>query len=438
MRSYDAFNKAGVVFFSDTRSSIQKVDVLLTCADADRSYVFGNKSYSPLIDSLGEFLNLYGISTRSVSHRLSRLVGNKAYGNPVSLNRELLWISVIARVIGMVKNSGDGKAWREKQLSKLWKHILVRSGAKAVIAIQPDAGLCRAGHELGTEVFDLQHGIMTGSKFNSYYLKSSMLSKTIEELPHGFLCWDKSSAETLSPKVKKNIKVRVIGNPWFIRFKHPLPEDIIVRDENKRFAHLLSSGLPLILVTLQYNLGEYASDYVENNIMADALAEAIQATRNKYTWCLRLHPSQVTGPEGRRARKWLQTRFGNSENVEWEDSSKVALPAILSHSDLHVTHYSSTTKEAAWMGVRTGLLDPNIRKGRKHEELFISERDAGIAETVDLSRTTIIDFIKSAIGKGKGKPLFNMNFDDLKCFINEIKQDTNICKIGITFRSTKV
>lgn len=414
-----------ILIHSDTWQFITPCDVLLCCADSDRSYSYRGQYYSPLIDSLDDIFRWNGITTQSVAHRFSQYTGEKAYGQPFSINRELFWLALWKRLISLFRSKSAAQLWHEAQLAKLWEKVLSKSNPKAVISIQPDVGLCRAGHQLGIPVFDLQHGIISDTEDNLYYWSHHWESRASQDLPHGFFCWDEASAETLkSVAGGKKIIVHVIGNPWFMRFIRCHPQDVLVRMETDK-AVRCRNALPIILVTLQSNLSEYASDYVNNGVMVDCLETVIHETSAQYNWLLRLHPTQLSGTEAHQVQQYLKSQFGKYENIEWEICSRVALPNLLTIASLHITHFSSTTIEAAWMGVPTGLLDPHICAGGKHAGFYANERKSGFAEALPLGTEKIKIFIQSSLAKGKSNILLHQYTANFDAFIADFKQHIN-------------
>lgn len=408
---------------ADSWQFLNHCDVLLVCGDNDRGHAFKGKRYAQFIDSIGDLFSLNGVSSRTVAARFSRFTGVQVYGEPVSMNRVILGIVLGARLVSLFKGRIAGENWRKVRETELWKKVLAKCRPIAVIGIQPDVGLCRAGHELGVKVFDLQHGMINDTEDNPYYWFNNLEKKEAADLPHGFLCWDKSSAEVLFPMaMKKGVMVRVIGSPWFARFRRPDARDALVREEMAHSSDI-NRGLPSILVTLQYNLSEYAHDYVPNGVMAACLEQTIVETCNRYLWYLRLHPSQLESAKPIDVAGYLQKRFGNFPNVEWDQCSRMALPLLLACVDLHITHYSATTIEAAWLGVRTGLIDPHIRPGGKHAKFFEHECTLGLAQTLPFEATEIKLFIKSALTQGKPDMSVEQDYNNLTSFVENIKSD---------------
>ena len=366
------------------------------CGDSDRAYVFDGQRYSQLIDSVGDLLELNGVSCRTVAKGFSELTGTLAYRAPASINHALLRIVLGQRMRAWLRGADAALRWRQARESELWKSILTHCGAVVVLGIQPDTGLCRAGHDLGVHVFDVQHGVISDSDDNPYYRSATITTKPRADLPTGYLTWDEPSAEVLIPvAAKKDISVRIVGNPWFARFASPRKGDALV-DEARSFWTASCSGLPSLVVTLQADLTEFAPDYVPNGVMAECLVQVIRETCNDYAWHLRLHPSQLRGPQSASVQEFLKRQFGGCENVEWKRASEAPLPLVLAEADAHITHYSAVTIEAAWMGLRTGLLDPHIRPGGKHDSLFTNERRQQFACCLPLEATAIKHFIRSA------------------------------------------
>jgi hypothetical protein len=382
----------------DTFNQIKHCDALLVCSDTDRGYLFQGKAYAQILDSLGDRLRQSGLRTQSIAGDFSRFSGNEAYGSPVTMNRFLLRNFLFFRLRSLVGGQAGGtESWRKNHRIAHWRKILKKCNPQVVFAIQPEMALCRAGHEIAIPIFDVQHGIISDTEDNPYYLVKNLLVREPSDIPHGFLCWDNSSADMLLRLARqKGYVVHVIGNPWFARFEIPDAEDTLVRnelflcDERKR-------SIPAILVTLQYNLNDWALDYVSNDVMASSLEQTIRETCDRYFWYIRLHPSQIRNKDGGKAKTYLRNVFGTLPNVDWDVASRVALPALLATVDLHITHFSAVTIEAAWSGVRTGLLDPHIQPGHKHEDLFSFERTQGYAELIPLETVAIKNFIESVL-----------------------------------------
>lgn len=398
--------------------------MLLACHDNDRGYTFRNRAYAHFLDSMGDLLNEQGLTTQSVALPYSRLTGQGVYGRPVSINRAYLANVLGARVLSFIRGRDAGKVWEAERQEGLWQRIIERCHPRLVIAIQPERALCRAGHVLEVPVYDLQHGGGTADD-NPSYGKAFRIDTDCKDLPHGFLCWDEPSAETLRKwALQKGIDIRVVGNPWFSRFRRADPNDVLVTEALVQRPRLGKSR-PTILVSLQWGMQQECRDHVTNGVMAYVLEKAILNTANRYNWLLRLHPVQIRGAESSIVQDYLNQTFNHSATVEWRQCSEVPFPVALRWADLHITHNSTATTEAAWMGVRTGLVDPNLRPGGKLSSYFALERARQIAEIVPLDTSAIEQWITLNLTKGRALSTFVDHRQALEALIAEMSDNSS-------------
>src|SRR5690606_10406620 len=125
---------------------------------------------------------------------------------------------------------------------------------------------------------------------------------------------------------------------------------------------------PCILVSLQWGLTEP---------IVSALERVILDTINIYNWNLRLHPVQVRDAwkaDKKQTMKYLTDTFGDKKTQKWLKSSQIPLPIALQQSDLHITYSSTVVIEAAWMGVRSAILNQDICNGGKSDSYYSYER----------------------------------------------------------------
>lgn len=396
-------------------------DVLLVCRDTDRSYVLKGQRYSPILDSIGERLRREGFTTASVASRMSRHTGMAAFGNPVSIARVLLGVAARAMCISMLAGRQASRDWKVRRESALWRRMLMMSGPTAVLAIQPDESLCRAAFSLGIAVYDVQHGVVSVTAPGSYYYVKRLNALPLSDIPHGYLCWDEASAmELRSATVRNHAEVLVVGNPWLRRFAEMRDDDALVREELLLLTASAKVGRPSILVTLQYDQSRLAEDFAPNGYLVESLVDVIRESPNTYQWHLRLHPSQLIGPEATRVDKFLRACFGGRTNVEWQAASRSALPALLTIVDLHLTHYSAATYEAAAFGVPTGLLSPHFEPGGRHANLFGAERESGLAVVLSHSTRVIREFIENACNLREAR-VANVGRADLSVLVERLR-----------------
>lgn len=413
--------------------TLKPCDILITCSDNDRGYNYKNQAYAQLLDSFGDYLENHGFVVQSVARLpYSQLVGTKAYRNPIAFPWIDRYIYMGAKIRSLVlafihKPAAKREiihSWIEKQYVNLWENILLQSNAKVVIGIQPTAYICKACHNRNILVYDLQHGIIDANEiFNQayagYYNKNYKDLTVQESCPDGFLCWDHQSASNLKKVIDYNkISTYIIGHPWLNRFLMNDPEDHLAQDAHKQW-QCWKHDKPKILVSLQWGMKEYYSQYVPNFVMPSVLEDTILTNTENYHWLIRLHPVQMRGDESSHVLKYLEQTFGNYRTIEWDVPSNAPLPIVLGWSDLHITFDSSTTIEAAMMGIETGLLSPEIGS------YYSYEREIGMATHLPLDSLVIQEWITSKIHNKKNQQKLDdqnkLNDSELSDFISFLK-----------------
>lgn len=405
------------LFHKDTWQEIEECDVLLVRHDNDCGYTYHGKAYGQLIDSIGELFEQNDLFVQSIATSQSYILSDDAFFKPVSYRYSHSLITVsgyLRKILGFQK----GEKWIAKERVKLWDEILKLSKTECVIGIQPDEYLCRACREINIPVYDLQHGVISDD--HPWYGEEYRVDTPIEMLPTGFLCWDDQSVATLSRwAVQKGIQVVKIGNPWFLRFMKADPDDELVQEA------ILTSGIqtcskPTILISLQWGMKDHFQD-VPNGIMVDALETVILDTFNTYNWVLRLHPVQLRDKnELELARSYLISTFGSEITNKWINDSFLPLPFTLRKVDLHITYASTIVIEAAWGGIRSGILNPRIKDADGFESYYVHERSLGIASVLPHDPEIIKQWIEDTLTKGRAEPTMDTTGEELDAFVNEI------------------
>lgn len=333
-----------------------KADILAVRHDDDCGQLIGGKYYSPMIDSLLD--EVQGRAVLTVASPYSYRVGAASYAGALSFNgafaRELL-VKRLRKMLGLKSAEADIDTWRG---------IIRAVRPKYVIGIQPHAALCRACHEQGVCVFDMQHGYI-GPKHPGYG-EAFQIGRDRQEMADCILCWDEESAASIRDWTsRKGIEVRVIGNPWINKFVMRRDGDRVIRFFEDRLRTDRSGGArPRILVSLQWGLDDPAlapdRELFDNEFMPIALETAIRNTQEQCEWILRPHPIQYMNTEVlKKLTQYVQERFGSAVRISVNDP----LPFVLSGVDLHITYNSSVVIEAECFGIRSALLDPQIDGG---------------------------------------------------------------------------
>jgi len=383
-------------YLQSKHSDIRKAPIFLVRHDADCGYRYKGRVYSQIIDSLGDLALYHGIESSSIAAPFSRFIGASAHNNPLVFNRTFLRISVTSAILERLVGRSRALTYKRAASIRVWKRILNRAQPAIVIGIQPSRYLCATCKAMGIPVYDYQHGVIAPD----HWWYGSLLPREIrdDELPSGILCWDKPSAAALeSWAPKRAVQVRVLGNPWFKRFEDRMPYDDLVRKALDQSV-IFKTDKPTILVSLQWGLGEhYYAGTKSNYVMCDALSSVIKHTHQHYNWMLRLHPVQLHSAAGSETREYLRREFGQLIGVGWEEASRLPLPVVLQHTQLHITDMSTVVTEAAWYGIPSAILNPFVRPGERIETLFKEEREIGVASLVKQTESDIEQWIVSAL-----------------------------------------
>lgn len=199
---------------------------------------------------------------------------------------------------------------------------------------------------------DLQHGI-TGETHDAYGRWMQIPPEGYAMLPAVFWSWspvDVATVRAWNGNVAQWHDALWGGNPsltsWFDD-EHPLTREF---DAAIRARSGNTDGLD-ILVTCQPKMV-----WKE---MWDGLARIAAASPSHFRWWLRQHPSTMTGHGSCAGLDAILALRG--PNMIHDEASRFPLPALLRHSDVHLTATSSSALEADEAGVPTLFLVGDAR-----------------------------------------------------------------------------
>lgn len=378
-----------------TELSKNKADFLIIQHTNNYGYIFNGKKYAHLTYSAYFYLKDMGHEVVFLDKPFSKFKRNKYYPC-INVNFLFIFESLSNYVLRRVLGENKSKEVRCIRRQAIWSQIIEKIKPKNIIGIQPENTLCTVAKKNNIKIYDLQHGVI--NKDHYWYGTQMHENSSDDELPTGILFWDEVSAKNIEYWTKnRNVKSVVVGNPWLNRFIQQNSEDELVSQANNRLNFLVKNK-PVILVSLQWGLSEkcYAdSIYNYNGVMCKSLEDVIVRTADKYHWLLRLHPVQMNGKNAESINKYLNKTFGSFSNVEWVKSSEVALPALLSVINLHITDISTVVTEATYFGVKSALLNPFLEEGQKYESYFLHERQQGFADIVEQKADVIEAWIET-------------------------------------------
>lgn len=389
----------------DSWKSLKSCDVLLMAHENDRSFEFEGLFYSHIIDTVGFYLvdSNPVIALQSLSLPFSNSKQDKAHASPHSINRKMLYAKLQWKLGGQFFLKP-----RHCPELKLWLKVLALTKPKVVIAIQPHPLLCQACRIKGVEVFDYQHGLI--KEIMPEYGHSFMAKAPLEKLPTGYLCWDEDSAEVLRQwATPRGIRVLVPGNPWVSRFMYPKPQDVLVSQALSQLPNTKHYE-KTILISLQPGLDQlYPDSFEEGEFIPKSLKDALSSSVESVLWLVRLHPIQFKDPQ--LSKKIIQF-FSQYPNVEVDNATKAALPAVLSVVNGHITWNSCVVLEAAFMGVASFVMDP-FQNGV--DSFFTSIESNGLASRAsqDNASAEIKDWVRHLNSRLEAKPFIPFNGDTL-------------------------
>jgi hypothetical protein len=386
------------------------IDVLLTGADEDRSYLFAGKKYAHLLDSVNELLMSKGQRTLTIADPYAAVYGTEAFGNVVCINGMMARASyrhALIRRFSTITTDND-------PIIQAWHKVIKKVQPRYIIGIQPSLELCIAARQNNIWIADLQHGALSDSGYYGLKYRSGVNQMG---WPDSVLTWDTTSTAWLEKNLAGKIAVRMIGNPWFLRFIEDKTSDKLVKEAYALMSHQ-KKGKPVVLVTLQWGQIQSAVNHVIGT--STSLVNYIKKKQGeKFTWWLRIHPVQLRGTEGQVILKRLSDEFSNNDNVSWTAASEYPLPLVLQQVNFHITLQSAVTIEAGWFGIRTALLHP---RADLSYEYFKEQVDQGMADIILPDETAIANWLDKQLQKNTTDTAAKFDAGPLHRFIDQVAQ----------------
>jgi hypothetical protein len=180
-----------------------------------------------------------------------------------------------------------------------------------------------------------------------------------------------------------------------------------------------------ILISLQWGMGLvnlYPDQHlIDQEVIPFALKNIILDTHDSYNWIFRLHPVQLLTKREKSIARYLNSNFGHLNLYDWHQTSIMPLPFLLKHVDLHITYNSSVTKEAAFFGVRTALLDPQIGPGGIYCSYYREEIKLGLAQTLLCTEESIRKWLRSSYSStGRSDPTSSFLLQNYTDFLDQV------------------
>ncbi len=384
---YVSIIKALVV--KDGMSMLQQADVLLICHDVDRGFNFRGKAYSPLIDSVREDLENRGLRCQVIAHPWSRLVGRRAWGAPIAMNRSYIW----ARLLSKTRKKKVLEYKSVDFIFRFYVGMIKKSGARLVITIGASESLCKATRELGVCHAELLHGI--GYTFVEWDWDKRQPS----ELPTLILSLDSISTNTFRELEPKGVKVLQIPHPFLKRFTsnkfiNKLPQEWMPPSIRSTVAYK-----KVILIALQWGYSGELSVYKEildNGLFPNKLINLIRESKKDIFWRFRFHPVQLRMKRYKKHIQFVDRLCKENSNCEWEWSSSAPLPTVLSQCQGLISMSSMSVYDAAYMGVPSLLLCPTLQLNGIAKDWYDDLVNAGYVRKSTMTENDIREWVLSA------------------------------------------
>lgn len=360
---YNILKKIILDLFKVDKINLPHADVLTFACDNDRYIDYLGKKYSPLIDTVTDDLESKGVSVVSITRIASRIKGDLSHGRVFSPEGAFARALILKRIKSLLL--GGKKYPYSKSEEKIWDSILRKVQPKAVIGIMPSRELCTVCHRYGVWVADLQHGVI--SKKHPWYSPDFRAHEPDSWLPN-VICWDDDAEFTIKSWNNKKVEIIKTGNPWINRFINGDESDKLLYVLKEKYPTLVDNRKSKILISVSWGCGDLGG----NNFIPKALEEFILKNRDRYTFLFRLHPNMLQGfatHDGVGFFKYYNNVY-KQHGIDWQQSTEMPLPLLLSSIDIHITWASSVCIEAAMMGKKTLTLNPKLLPGMENESYY--------------------------------------------------------------------
>lgn len=203
-----------------------------------------------------------------------------------------------------------------------------------------------ACRQIGIPSVDIQHGL--AGEYHSYYGRWNKIPEDgFEVLPSVFWCWGQEDANAIL-KWNKNVsnfhRPFVGGNLWLNLWRNQNNDTVKYYDNQIIQIKAKSNKSVFILYGFNkiYGIPEWIID-------------AMRTSSDFFHWWIRIHYGQLN--ERETVRNLLKKH--NINNFDLDLATDLPLPALLRHTDLHITNCSATIIDAEYFSVPSIFTDEN-------------------------------------------------------------------------------
>jgi hypothetical protein len=240
-----------------------------------------------------------------------------------------LWVARQARSVELV--------------ARYFERLMRTSGARvaccSVYYTLVGMAFCLAARRAGIPAVDVQHGVTAGNP--AYDGWSAVPDHGFALLPSLFWCWSETDTRPVRgwpASAQVHHRAFVGGHPWLAlwRSAQPLAARLCAHVPDRKGASLA------LLVTLNWSSG-----------FSERLMSLMRSAPRDWTWWIRLHPLMARDREA--IRSWCVSHVPGRAEVD--AATDLPLPLLIEAADVHITHNSTVTQEAARLGTPSVVID---------------------------------------------------------------------------------
>lgn len=399
MRLGEVSRRIRALRLPDTFQDMPTCDVVVCCADCDRTDHLDGLAYSRIADGLVEELQKGGVVVQSLALPYAMLAGSRTWAHAHSANRFFFVNSLMDRLRRLLRR----ESLVEARAQDFYARMLVKTGARSLVGIGLSESAIKAAKAAKVRSVEILHGYGYSS------VPWGWDSASPECLPDMVLAFDEVSAATFRQLRAKGVEVCTIDNYWYRKFLDD--EEFQRLPQDWREMPWLPKGKKIVLVSLSWGYDGDHGGYIffkgilKNGLFPAELEQAIGLAGDAYYWVFRLHPVQLTGVRYERYKSILDGLRREYGNCEWEMGTRSPLPALLRHCDAHVSMISMTAYDAAFMGIRSLMLCPTLKVGGPYELMFGDLEEQGLLARGDFDAHLIHAWLQSASTVSRALPI---------------------------------
>ncbi|MDH6256027.1 hypothetical protein [Aurantimicrobium minutum] len=375
------------IFTSDSVKQMKPTDFLFCSSDADKTDVIAGKHVDRILDPLKLQIQRLGYTFLSLSLPYSEISKQSCLYWSHSINRMFFRGAFLYKFFNKQNPHIDFSI-------SIFRNVLSRTKPKAIFCIDTPAALCIAARELEIPIVEVLHGIGYRRVLDTWSRRS------LDNLPTSIIAFDSISTKTFSEYFDGAIPVFQLEQHWNLQFINTVYEVLGV--PTTKSSEVLNNKQHHVLFSMQFGNIENLEiiDSSENSaglLIPDNVLRAVELTAGQVQWHFRLHPTQLHSVRHRKFRKKLEEALSPFENAEWQYSSRIPLPVLLSTITHHITLMSMLSYQAAEKGIPSLLMSPTLLPGSINSELFQDLFIEGKAKYLacDADSRQVIEWINS-------------------------------------------